>query len=91
MKTKFQTWLDESGRVAIPPEIISELHLTPGTILEIEAKDRKIALEPVIEEPILIEKEGVLVLHAQLTEDISNIVEKEREKRISTIFNASLK
>jgi len=54
------------------------LRLDPGTILIVKEKGGKITLEPVPEGPVLIEKEGVLVLHIQVTEDISNIVEKNR-------------
>lgn len=91
MNLKFQTQVDRSGRITLPPEILSELHLAPGTILMIEEKDGRITLEPITEEPKLVEKDGVLVLHAQLTEDISDIVQKSREKRISSTIKDSLR
>ena len=92
MNSKLYTKVDKSGRVPLPSDIVSELHLTPGTVLMIEEKDGIITLEPITdtEQPTLIEKDGLLILHAQLTEDISNIVPKSREKRISTIIKDSM-
>ena len=89
MNSIFHTKIDKSGRVTLPAEVLSELHLEPGTTLLIKEKDGKINLEPVTEEPVLITKDGILVLHAQVTEDISNIVEKDREKRIAAIIGES--
>jgi AbrB family looped-hinge helix DNA binding protein len=90
MNLKFQTKLDQSGRVPLPSEILSELHLTPGTVLMIEEKDGRITLEPITEEPMIIEKDGLLVLHAQLTEDVSDIISQNRDKRLSSIIKDSL-
>jgi len=90
MNLKLQTKVDKSGRVPLPSAILSELHLTPGTVLMIEEKDGIITLEPITEEPKLIEKDDLLVLHAQLTEDSSDIVPKSREKRLSTIIRDSM-
>jgi len=86
MELKFQTKIDKSGRVTLPPELLSELRLAPEMTLWIAEQDGKITLEPVAEEPVLIEKDGVLVLHVYLTGDISDLVEKERQKRISTFI-----
>lgn len=41
--------------------------------------------EPVIE-PQIVDKEGVLVVRAPLLQDISDIVEQEREARIATLL-----
>jgi hypothetical protein len=89
MDMRFQTKIDGSGRVTLPPELISELQLFPEMNLLISKKDGKITLEPIVEEPMLIEKDGVLILHAQLTDDLSNIVEKERQKRIVALIEDS--
>jgi bifunctional DNA-binding transcriptional regulator/antitoxin component of YhaV-PrlF toxin-antitoxin module len=91
MELKFQTQIDRSGRVTLPPELLSNLQLSPEMNLLISEKDGKITLEPIAEEPVLIEKDGVLVLHAQLTDDLSNIVEKERQKRIADVMEGFYK
>jgi len=89
MDLKFQTQIDRSGRITLPPELLSNLHLSPEMNLLISEKDGKITLEPIADEPTLIEKDGVLVLHVQLTDDLSNIVEKERQKRIADVIEDS--
>ncbi|MCI0694279.1 AbrB/MazE/SpoVT family DNA-binding domain-containing protein [candidate division KSB1 bacterium] len=89
MDLKFQTQIDRSGRVTLPPELLSNLQLSPEMNLLISEKDGKITLEPIADEPMLIEKDGILVLHAQLTDDLSNIVEKERQKRIAALIEDS--
>ena len=91
MNLKFQTKLEKSGRVRLPSQILGELRLTPGTALIIEEKDGIITLQPVIEEPTLIEKDGLLVFHAQLTEDIADIVQKTRQKRSATLLKDSIR
>lgn len=89
MGLQFQTQIDSWGRVTLPPELLSNLHLSSETNLLISEKDGKITLEPITEAPTLIEKDGVLVLHAQLTDDLSDIVEKERQKRIAALIEDS--
>ncbi len=89
MDLKFQTQIDRSGRVTLPPELLSNLQLSPEMNLLISEKDGKITLEPIADESKLIEKDGVLVLHAQLTDDLANIVEKERQKRIAAVIEDS--
>ncbi|MBC8181903.1 AbrB/MazE/SpoVT family DNA-binding domain-containing protein [candidate division KSB1 bacterium] len=91
MNEKFQTEIDEAGRIILPHEAISKLHLKPGMKLIIEVEEDKVILKPDNEESLLIEKDGVLILHAELTEDVSDIVEKVRQDRINTIIKDSLK
>ena len=91
MCVKFQTEIDEAGRVTIPEKIMSELHFKPGMKLIIEEKKGNVILKPENEEPLLIEKDGVLVLHAELTEDVSDIVDKVRQERIDNVIKDSFK
>jgi len=83
MPTKFTTEIDEKGRVAIAPELLSSLRLSPGTTLMLEAKEGGIMLEPISEEAELIEKDGLLVVRPRITGNISNCVQKDREDRIA--------
>lgn len=91
MSLQFQTKIDKSGRVLLPQEVLSDLHLLPGANLLIEEEEGKITLKPIEEEPVLIEKDGILVIHGQITEDITDIVEKDRDNRISNIIRDSFK
>ena len=93
MDLKFQTKIDESGRIALPKMIISDLHLKPWTKFVVEERNGEIILAPEDDEKqsLLVEKDGILVLRAQLTEDITDIVERDREERISKIIGDSFK
>jgi len=93
MDLKFQTKLDESGRIALPKKIITDLHLRPGTKFVVEERNGEVTLVPTDNErqSLLVEKDGILVLRAQLTKDITDIVEKDREERISKIIEDSFK
>jgi bifunctional DNA-binding transcriptional regulator/antitoxin component of YhaV-PrlF toxin-antitoxin module len=70
----------------LPPEILRTLELAPGTRVLIDEQDGKITLKPASdEESGLMEKDGILILHARITEDVSEIVTTHREKRIAEI------
>jgi bifunctional DNA-binding transcriptional regulator/antitoxin component of YhaV-PrlF toxin-antitoxin module len=86
MQVKFKTELDEFGKISLPLEIISELQLKPGMKLVIEEIDGKISLEPILEEPELINKNGILVVRPQITGDIRNVVQRDRQERIDKIM-----
>ena len=81
----FQIKIEKSGRISLPPEILSELHLVPGKTLLLEEKNGKISLEPINEEPELIEKDGLLIVRPKITGDIVQSVQQNRVKRISKL------
>ena len=91
MRVKFQTEMDEAGRVTIPEKIMSELHFKPGIKLIIKEEKGNVILKPENEESLLMEKDGVLVLHAELTEDVFDIVDKVRQERIDSVIKDSFK
>ena len=86
MDLKFQIKIDESGKISLPQEIISELQLKPGMSLVIEEIDGKISLEPISEQPELINKNGILVVRPKITGDIKDAVERDRQERIKNIM-----
>ena len=90
MKLKFQTKLDHSGRVIIPDEILRELQISGGTVFNVEKAGGKIMLEPDVPQSNLIEREELLILHAELTDDITEALQKSREDRISNVLKESL-
>lgn len=73
--------LDRFGRVIIPKAVREDLHLTPGTILNLEKREGVIVLEPVWEEPPLRKKEGILVFTGQAEGDLLDAVENQRQTR----------
>jgi len=86
MDLKFHTKLDELGKISLPQEIISELQLKPGMNLVIEKMDGKISLEPISEEPEVINKNGILVVRPKITGDIKDVVQRDRQGRIDKIM-----
>ncbi len=91
MQVKFKTELDEFGKISLPQEIISELHFRPGTEFVVEERNGEVTLVPIEKEreALLVEKDGILVIRAQITEDITDIVERDREERIAKIIGDS--
>lgn len=83
METKFTTAIDERGRVSIAPELLSALQLAPGTTLVLELKDGRIVLEPLPEDPELIDKDGLLVVRPRITGNILDWVKQDRDERIA--------
>ena len=86
MELTFQTKLDEFGKISLPKEIISKLQLKPGTSLVIEEIGGRISLEPIWEQPELINKNGIMVVRPQFTGDVKDIVQSDREERIDNII-----
>lgn len=82
MNTRFTTELDKKGRVTIAPELLSSLQLSPGTTLVLELNEGRITLEPITEEPELVEKDGLLVVRPRISGNLKNCVQQNREERI---------
>ena len=80
MHTK--TTLDRFGRVLIPKKVRTELGISPGDPLEIEARDGGIFIKPIHDEPHLVYKDGVLVFTGSATGDIAGAVGEHREHRL---------
>jgi len=83
MDARFTTEIDAQGRVSLAPELLSALQLTPGTTLMLELKEGRIVLEPLPEDPELIEKDGLLVVRPRLTGNISDWVQQDRDERLA--------
>lgn len=85
MQASFTTELDDLGRVSLAPELLSTLRLSPGTTLLLEIKDGKLVLEPLPEEPELIEKDGLLFVRPRVTGNLIDFVQQDREERIASL------
>lgn len=85
MPANFTTEIDNLGRVILAPELLSTLRLSPGTTLLLEIKDGKIVLEPLPEEPELVEKDGLLFVRPRITGNLIDFVQQYREERIANL------
>ena len=78
--------VDEAGRILIPAALQDRLGLSPGMTLVVEkGDDSGVLLRPQSESPILVDKGGVWVVRAEPLDDLTDIVERERERRVSEL------
>ena len=73
--------LDELGRIVIPQHVRDDLGLGPGTVLEIEERENKIIVTPVLDQEALVLKDGVLVFTGILEEDPDLALRRDRDER----------
>ena len=77
--------LDRFGRVVLPKSVRDDLDLDAGSVLEIEEVKDGILLKPIRDEPLLVERDGVLVFLGRSSDDVTNAVEKLREARLRAL------
>ena len=74
--------IDRAGRLVVPKAIRGRLQLRPGTRLRVrEEGGRQLVLEPIAEESVPIEVEGLLVIRGRLIGEIPD----HREQRADRI------
>ena len=83
MNAQVTTALAEFGRVRIAPEFLSALQLSPGTALLSELREGRIVLEPLPEEPELVEEDGLLLVNSRFIGSIKDWVQEDRDARIA--------
>ena len=73
------------GRIVIPAALRGRLGLSPGMTLVVEpAQDGSVCLASA--EPVLADEGGVLVVRSPAVGDLTDIVERERDRRTSEIW-----
>ena len=91
MALQFRVSIDKNGRVHLPAEILKALHLGAEDSVVIAAEEGKITLQPLSEDPKVIEKDGLLVIRPQITGELADVVQHNREARISESVEGMLK
>ncbi len=80
--------LDEHGRIVFSETARSQLGLLPGmTFVVAPEASGGVRLEPQPEQPHLVEIDGILVVRGELTEDITDIVKRDRELRLAHLIH----
>jgi len=83
MQQRIEVVLDDLGRILIPAALRSRLGLSPGMTLIVEAEDQgDVSLRPQSEPPALVDKGGVLVVRAEPLTDLTDIIRRERDRRV---------
>lgn len=86
MGKKYKTTIDKFGRIVIPKKIRNNLGLSPNVELDIEEDTDAIVIHPKSEEPLIVNKEGVLVIKGELTESVEDFLERNRINRMKNIL-----
>jgi len=77
--------IDKFGRIVIPKEIRDDFDLKPGSQIRIEESEQAIILIPVVGEPNLHWKDGLLVFSGVPMGGLEKTLEKHREDRLRNI------
>jgi AbrB family looped-hinge helix DNA binding protein len=62
----FIATIDAAGRLVIPKQLRDALRLAPGTRLRVIEKDHGLVLEPVDQEPVLVRRDGLILIGGEL-------------------------
>ena len=77
--------IDRAGRLVVPKGIRTRLHLREGTRMRVrEEGNRRLVLEPVSEECVPAEVDGLLVIRGRLAGEIPDHRE-QRARRIGSL------
>ncbi|MBL7060765.1 MAG: AbrB/MazE/SpoVT family DNA-binding domain-containing protein [Actinobacteria bacterium] len=86
MNNRYKSTIDKFGRVVIPKRIRNNLGLYPNVELDIVEDMESITIHPISEEPFIVNKGGVLVVRAKLTESVEDFIGKDRRDRVKHIL-----
>lgn len=81
--------LDRFGRILIPKKVREDFNLQPGAQLRIEKQKEAIVLTPVVGDPTLVVKDGVLVFSGRAVGDVDAAVVRHREERARVLGGSS--
>jgi bifunctional DNA-binding transcriptional regulator/antitoxin component of YhaV-PrlF toxin-antitoxin module len=82
--------IDETGCIRIPVDIQDRLGLEPGTFLVLEeADDGGIRLRARENLPILVDKDGILVVRAEPLAGFADMVRQDRDSRVASLVEQS--
>jgi AbrB family looped-hinge helix DNA binding protein len=82
--------IDETGCIHIPADIQDRLGLEPGTSLVLEqADDGEIRLRAKENLPILVDKDGILVVRAEPLAGFAEVVRQDRDSRVASLVEQS--
>lgn len=85
MMETFKTKVDKFGRIVIPKEMRADLGILPGSVILIEGTADEITIRPLAEEPIIYNKNGILVARGKMVGDIESHIKKLRSERIISL------
>ena len=82
--------IDNRGGILLPREVKNRLGLLPGMTMVVEEDDEeRVCLRVRTESPELVDKQGVIVVRAESSEDLTNVTRRARDRRISDLLHRS--
>lgn len=86
-----QPSVDSQGRIVIPSTFGNKLGLSRGmTLIVEEGENNEFCLRVQKDTPILVDKKGILVVKCDSKSDLTNIVQHERDRRISNLMEQAI-
>lgn len=82
MSEVIQISLDSQGRIVIPSTFRNHLGLSQGVILVVEEGEKDGLFLRIQKESPTFDKQGVLVVKVELSVDLTNITQQERNRRM---------
>ena len=84
MSKALEVLMDDHGQLVLPAALSGRLGLIPGITLLVEEADQgDLRLRVPSESPVLVDKDGILVVRAESSDDLSDITRRERDYRLS--------
>jgi len=80
------TTIDKFGRIIIPKRFRKNLGISIKTALNISENGNRIVIEPVQENNPIVNKDGILVFTGKLEGTKNDLVNRDREKRMSKLL-----
>lgn len=82
--------IDNHGGILLPKELKNRLGLLPGMTMVVEEVDKKrVCLRVRSESPELVDKQGITVVRAESSEDLTNVTRRAHDRRLSKLLQRS--
>ncbi len=90
MAQAIEVTIDNHGGIMLPRELKNRLGLLPGMTMVVEQDDAEgVCLRVQAESPQLVDKQGIIVIRAESSEDLTNVISSTRDQRLSELLNRS--
>jgi len=90
MAQAIEVTIDNHGGIMLPRELKNRLGLLPGMTMVVEQDDAEgVCLRVQAESPRLVDKQGIIVIRAESSEDLTNVIRSTRDQRLSELLNRS--
>ncbi len=81
------TNLDKFGRIIIPKKLREKLGITSETTLNLADDGDRIIIEPINNDELILEKDGIFVFTGKMQEDLDKFLESDRKLRLYKLLS----